>query len=401
MSDFHWFLPTYGDGRNIVNMKASEGGIADGGGNALRARLRRSDPYYLTQLARAAEQAGFLGVLLPTGLASEDTFITTAIVSQQTRSLEFIVAFRTGMTLPSIVAQMTGTLQRASGNRIRLNITTGGSVSDQRGYGDFFEHDERYERTSEWLELFEKYYGGSEFTYAGKHYQAALERPIDFGSRPPVYFAGSSEIAKDIAARQADVYLMYGEPPPVIAERVKEMRERAAVYGRTLRFGIFMHVITRDTEAEAFAEAQRHLDSMDPATIAKTQASLAEMDSVGMARMRALHRGQFGGVADLLIHPNVWAGVGLVRGGGGTALLGSHAQVAERIDEYVDAGLDTIILNGYPALEEAYRVGELVLPLVSSRRTASAAGNGVDGAAHSSETFSVPVPVPVPVPAAG
>ena len=358
--EFHWFLPTYGDGRNIVSTDRS-GRTAEEG---LYARVRESDPYYLVQLGRAAEQAGFSGVLLPTGFSSEDTFVTTASVAQETRTLEFIVACRAGLTLPAITAQMTGTLQRATRGRVRLNITTGGSPADQRAYGDFLDHDDRYRRTDDFLTVLDLLWRGEPFVHEGPYFRNAVEKPADFGLRPPIYFAGSSDVAKDVAARHADVYLMYGEPPPAIRTRVDEMRERAAAYGRTLRFGVFMHVITRETEREAYAEAARHLATMTPEAVAATQRALKAMDSVGQARVRGLHGGRHGAVEDLLVHPNVWAGIGLVRGGGGTALLGSHAQVAERIEEYADAGLDTLILNGYPALEEAYRVGELVLPRV-------------------------------------
>ena len=358
--EFHWFLPTYGDGRNIIGTDRA----GRTGEEGFYARVRESDPYYLVQLARAAEQAGFSGVLLPTGFSSEDTFITTAGVAQETRTLEFIVAFRAGLTLPGVTAQMTGTLQRATRGRVRLNITTGGSPADQRAYGDFLDHDERYRRTDDFLTVLDLLWRGEPFEYDGPYFRNTVENAVDYGVRPPVYFAGSSDVAKDIAARHADVYLMYGEPPPAIRTRVAEMRERAAAYGRTLKFGVFMHVITRETEREAHAEAARHLDTMSAEAVAATQKTLKAMDSVGQSRVRDLPGGRHGAVEDLLVHPNVWAGIGLVRGGGGTALLGSHAQVAERIEEYADAGLDTLILNGYPALEEAYRVGELVLPRV-------------------------------------
>jgi len=359
MTEFHWFLPTLGDGRNIVNSLK----VVAGKGTP-RGKVRQADPYYLVQLARAAEGAGFKGVLLPTALNHVDTFVAAASVAHETRTLEYIVAFRAGLTLPSVVAQMTSTLQQSTGGRIRLNITTGGNPAEQRAYGDFLEHDDRYRRTDEFLEVLEHFWKGAPFVHKGQFYQNELLTPVDYGTRPPTYFTGSSDIAKDIAARHADAYLMYGEPPPVIKTRVAEMRERASRYGRTLRFGIFIHIIARDTEEEAFAEAERHLEAMDPQSVAAVQKNLAAMDSVGQARQTQMHGGNARGARDLLIYPNLWAGVGLIRGGGGTALVGSYQQVAERIEEYVDAGLDILILNGYPALEEAYRVGELVLPLV-------------------------------------
>lgn len=370
MTDFHWFLPTYGDGRNIVN-SFSIVSTSD-----LRyAKVRKSDPYYLAQLARAAEGAGFRGVLLPTGFTAEDTFVTAALVAQETRSLEYIIAFRAGLTLPAVVAQMTGTLQRATGGRVHLNVTTGGSPSDQQAYGDFLSHDDRYRRTDDFLAVLNQLYEGGRFEHDGPFFRTKVDIPLDPFKRPTIFFTGSSDLAKDIAARSADVYLMYGEPPPVIRERVQDMRERAARYGRELRFGIFMHVIARETEQAAFAEAKRQLDSMDAGAVEEVQRKIAAMESVGQARVAQLHGGRIGGVEDLIVYPNIWAGIGLIRSGGGTALLGSHAQVAERLEEYVEAGLDAIILNGYPALEEAYRVGELVLPLMNRRRATLAPDN--------------------------
>lgn len=370
-TDFHWFLPTYGDGRNIVN---SFDIVA--GQDRRYARKRPSDPEYLVQLARAAETAGFKGVLLPTGFNAEDTFVTTALVARETKRLEYIIAFRAGLTLPSIVAQMTGTLQRGTGGRIHLNITTGGSAADQRAYGDYLAHDDRYRRTDDFLAALSQYWSGEPFKHEGAHYRAEVTRPLAPAKAPTIFFAGSSDIAKDVAARHADVYLTYGEPPPVLRQRVAEMKERAARYGRTLRFGLFMHVIARETEAAAHAEAQRQLDNLTEDAVKSVQQRIAEMESVGQSRIAQLHGGRLGSVSDLIVYPNVWAGVGLIRSGGGTALLGSHEQVAERLEEYIDAGLDTLILNGYPALEEALRVGELVLPLVRRGREPDAAEPG-------------------------
>jgi alkanesulfonate monooxygenase len=168
-----------------------------------------------------------------------------------------------------------------------------------------------------------------------------------------------------VAARFADTYLMWGEPPAAIAERVNRMETLSNDHGRKLRYGIRLHVIARETSAEAWAEADRLLAGMDPARIAAAQQRFAGMESVGQARMAALHAGS---VEGLEIAPNLWAGVGLVREGAGTALVGSYAEVAQRLSEYLDLGMDEFILSAWPHLEEARRVGEHVLPLVSAAR---------------------------------
>jgi alkanesulfonate monooxygenase len=145
-------------------------------------------------------------------------------------------------------------------------------------------------------------------------------------------------------------------------ERIERVREKAEAQGRTIRFGMRLHVITRDTEREAWAEANRLLETMDPALIDAAQQLLKKSESVGQQRMLSLHDGNR---EDLEVSPNLWAGIGLVRPGAGTALVGSHEQVAERLFEYHELGLEEFILSGHPHLEEAYAVGEGVLPLVS------------------------------------
>jgi alkanesulfonate monooxygenase len=205
-------------------------------------------------------------------------------------------------------------------------------------------------------------WSGDLFDFGGWHYHvrgATVLDPPD--PTPEIFFGGASSTAEDVAARHVEVYLMWGEPPQMARERIERVREKAAALGRSIRFGIRLHIITRDTEAEAWAEANRLLDTMDPALIDAAQQLLSKSESVGQQRMLSLHGGTR---EDLEVSPNLWAGVGLVRPGAGTALVGSHEQVAERIFEYHELGLDEFILSGHPHLEEAYAVGEGVLPLV-------------------------------------
>ena len=151
------------------------------------------------------------------------------------------------------------------------------------------------------------------------------------------------------------MYLAWGETPAQIAERLTRMRSLAAEAGRTLEFGIRLHVLGRDTAEQAWAEANRLLDRIGPERIAQVQAQFAGTESVGQQRMTALHHGDR---ANLEVSPNLWAGYGLVRGGAGTALVGSHAEVADRIEEYHKHGIDHFILSGQPHLEEVYYFAE-------------------------------------------
>ncbi|MER5297268.1 LLM class flavin-dependent oxidoreductase [Streptomyces pharetrae] len=350
---FHWFLPTNGDSRHVVG-----GGHGTPAGSS--GRDRPPTVAYLSQIARAAEDLGFVGALTPTGAWCEDAWLTTAMVSRHTERLKFLVAFRPGFVSPTLAAQMASTFQRQTGGRLLLNVVTGGESHEQRAYGDFLDKDDRYRRTGEFLQIVRELWHGKTVDLTGEHLQvegATLARVPD--PVPTVYFGGSSPVAGEIAARHADVYLTWGEPPAAVAEKIAWIRRLAARQGRTLRFGIRLHVITRDTSEQAWAEAGRLLDGFDPEAVDAVQAGLARSESEGQRRMLALHGGSRD---DLEIHPNLWAGIGLVRGGAGTALVGSHTEVAERIVEYHRLGIDEFVLSGYPHLEEAYWFGEGVLP---------------------------------------
>ena len=354
---FHWFLPTNGgDGRQVV-----------GGGHGVRAGAsgRPASVPYLGQIARSAEQLGFEAALTPTGAWCEDAWLTTAMLSQVSERLEFLVAFRPGLTSPTLAAQMATTFQNLSGGRLLLNVVTGGESHEQRGYGDFLDKEARYVRCGEFLEVVRRLWSGEEVTFEGEHIKvegAKLQQLPD--PQPELYFGGSSPIAGEIAAEHADVYLTWGEPPAAVAGKIAWIRKLAAEEGRELRFGIRMHTITRDTSEAAWVEAQRLLEHIDDDDIKRVQDGLRRSESEGQRRMLELNRGSRD---DLEIHPNVWAGIGLVRGGAGTALVGSHEEVADRIAEYHDLGIDEFVLSGYPHLEEAYWFGEGVLPVLAER----------------------------------
>jgi alkanesulfonate monooxygenase len=346
---FHWFLPMFPDGRAIIPTGAD-------------ARPPSLD--YLADVARAAEHNEFESVLTPTGSGCEDPWLTTAALIQTTQRLKFLVAFRPGLTHPTLVAQMIATYQRLSSNRLIVNVVTGGNQAEQESYGDFADKDTRYARTDEFLEVLRGCWDGRPYSFEGAHYRVrngGLVTPLR--DRPPIFFGGASPAAERVAARHADVQLLFGETPPMAAERIERLRPLAAEHGRTPEFGIRLHVINRDTSAEAWAEADRLLDITPDAFIAQMQAKMRDEPDAGQARILSLHNGTKADRAALQVYPNVWAGTGLVSGGGGTALVGSHEEVAERIREYQSIGIEHFILSGYPKLESAYWFGEGVVPL--------------------------------------
>lgn len=343
-----WFLPTHGDGRYL--------GTTQGG--------RPVDLPYLQQVALAADNLGFYGVLIPTGKSCEDSWLVASALAPITKRLRYLVAVRPGLQPPTLAARMATTLDRLSEGRLLINVVTGGDPIENKGDGIFLNHSERYEVTKEFLDVYSRLMRGEKVDYEGKHIRVegaeVLFPPVQ-EKGPPLYFGGSSEAAIDVAAEQIDTYLTWGEPPAQVAEKLEVVRARAEQRGRKLEYGIRLHVIVRETEEEAKAAADKLIGHLDEETIAQAQKIFARMDSAGQARMSALHNGSRD---NLYISPNLWAGVGLVRGGAGTALVGSPEQVAERIREYQALGVTNFILSGYPHLEEAHRVAELLLPLL-------------------------------------
>lgn len=353
-----WFIPTHGDSRYLGTTKGARAATFD----------------YFKQIAIAADSLGYEGVLIPTGRSCEDSWVLAASLIDATRQLKFLVALRPGLVQPSQSARMAATLDRLSGGRLLVNLVTGGDAEELAGDGQFLSHAERYEESAEfiriWREVLARSHKGEGFDFNGKRLQvkgARLLFPPVSQPYPPVFFGGSSEPAHELAAEQVDTYLTWGEPPQAVAAKVADVRARAARHGRTLKFGIRLHVIVRETEDEAWRAAAELVSQLDEQTVAAAQAKFAQMDSVGQRRMAELHKGKFNktSVRDgLEIAPNLWAGVGLVRGGAGTALVGSPEQVASRIKEYADLGLEYFVLSGYPHLDEAHRFAELVFPLL-------------------------------------
>jgi len=318
----------------------------------------------LAQIARAADALGFGGVLLPTGRSCEDAWIVAASLIAETERLKFLVAIRPGIISPTASARMAATLDRLSGGRVLINVVTGGDPQEAAGDGVFLSHDERYEVTDEFLTIWRGVLSGKTMSFKGKHLHvedAKILYPPVQHPYPPLYFGGSSSTAQELAAKHVDLYLTWGEPPASVAEKIAEVRQRAAAFGRTPRFGIRLHIIIRETAQEAWSAAHDLIRYVDDATIAQAQRTFARFDSEGQRRMNTLHNGSRD---SLEVSPNLWAGIGLVRGGAGTALVGDPETIVARMREYAELGIDTFILSGYPHLEEAYRVAELLFPLL-------------------------------------
>ena len=345
--DFFWFMPSGGDGRYL--------GAAEG--------VRQNDNRYLRQIAQAADQLGYGGILLPTGRGCEDAWVTASSIAPFTERLRFLVAVRPGAIVPGEAARQAATFDRMSDGRLLLNVVAGGTPGDLAGDGITLGHDERYDQAGEFLHIFRGMLRGETVQFEGRHLSSrggSLVFPPVQRPHPPLYFGGSSAPARQLAAEQCDVYLSWGEPPAMVADKINDVRRRAAGLGRTLRYGIRLHFIVRETEGEAWDAARRLIRHLSDDTIANAQAKLhAGTDSEGQRRMMGLHGGSR---EKLEVAPNLWAGVGLIRGGAGTALVGDPATVAARLREYQALGIDLVIGSGFPHLEECYRTAELLFP---------------------------------------
>ena len=301
-----WFLPTHGDGRYLAT---TIGG-------------RQLSFNYLLQTAQAADSLGFDGVLIPTGRSCEDPWVIGAAVAPATSRLRLLIAVRPGIMGPVVAARMAATLDRLSQGRLLINVVTGGDLAELAGDGVFLPHDERYQLTEEFLTIWRRVMSGESVTFDGNYLKVKGAR-LSFlpfqKPHPPLYFGGSSPAAHQLIAQQGDLYLTWGESPADVAAKIAEVRDLAARSGRSLRFGIRLHVIVRETDREAWDAARDLIRYVDDATIAKALNVFSNSDSEGQRRMSALASRPR---EELEISPNLWAGIGLVRGGAGTALVG-------------------------------------------------------------------------------
>lgn len=350
-----WFLPTYGDGRYLGSSKGA----------------RKLDLNYLGQVAKVAEINGFEGALIPTGRSCLDSYMVASALISHTQTFKFLVALRPGVISPTVSARSSATLDLLSNGRVLFNLVAGGDSDDFAGDGIWLNHDERYEQAFEFVEIWDKLLRGEEVSFEGKYYKLkdakllheALQIP-----RPPLFFGGSSDIAHRLAGQYVDKYLSWGEPPFMLKEKIERVRAEAKKHNREVSFGVRLHIIVRESEDEAWEEANKLISKLDKSVIEQAQRDLATYDSVGQSRMLSLQKDAKDS-GKLEIYPNLWAGVGLVRGGAGTALVGNVENVLRLMQEYIDIGVDTFVLSGYPHLEEAYYVGELIMPHIKAKTT--------------------------------
>jgi alkanesulfonate monooxygenase len=374
--DIFWRIPTHGEPSSHRSRTPFRGdwfpgddgkrqpGLAGGGD------LGFTYIDYLSEVARAAEISGFQGGLIPSFPMTDEPWAISSFLARETKTFRFMIAFQPGFLNPVVAARMTASLQRATGGRALYNIITGGGGPQQLWWGDSVPHDDRYNRTTEFLDVLRGVWNGGPFSYDGKFYRVkdgGLPDPLSKEEFPEIYFSGSSDAALASAAKHADFYLSWLEPSAALGEKFSRAKERTAQLGRKIKCAVRVDIVARPTEEEAWEEIRRGFDNVDPKLLAAAKGALGPSDSVGAARQQRLRSTTINSYKDLIIEPNVWSGFNLLRGGQTNGIVGNYEQVAEKLDQLVQLGTDAFILASTPHLEEAYRVGEEVLPLVRGK----------------------------------
>ncbi|MGZ0087222.1 LLM class flavin-dependent oxidoreductase [Caldibacillus thermoamylovorans] len=321
---------------------------------------------YIEAIAKAAEAHGFSTLLLPTGAGCLDSLAVAAYLAARTTTLHLLFAARPSATSPAIFAKQLATINCWTNGRALPNIVTGGSPEELAAEGDFLDHDTRYERTREYIHLLKQLFTLPSVTYEGRFYR--LENASLFpkpAQRPPIYFGGASDIAKEVAAKEADVYMMWGETFERMKERIEEMKQKAAHYGRTLRYSISFQVVLGETEKEAWEQADALVSHLSESAKRKKDELIQKGDSVGAKRLHELMKTS--AERRFQIGPNLWAGLTQVLSGNSIALVGTPEQVADRLIEFIGLGFDYVLLRGFPHLETIEQVGTSVIPLVRER----------------------------------
>ena len=317
----------------------------------------RSSWEHCRDIVLAAETGGFDNILLPSGYAlGIDTTAFASAIAVLTRRIRLLLAVRVGELWPPQLARQIATLDRISGGRLTVNIISSDIPGETLASGP------RYARTVEVMQILKAMLGGEALDHRGEHYQLKLDPPgvtTVSGKCPPLYFGGLSPDAREAAAKCADAYLMWPDTMPAVQAILDDLRARAARHGRTLKFGYRVHVVVRDTEAEARTAATRLLSKLDAATGDAIRAKSLDATSAGVRRQAEL-RDAAGGEG--YVEDNLWTGIGRARSGCGAAIVGDPDQVLAKLNAYRAMGIEAFILSGYPHAAEADLFARHVLP---------------------------------------
>ena len=343
------------------------------------------DPGYVEAVAKAHEHVGFDRVLVAFNSTSAESILVGQHIAAVTQRLGLMIAHRPGFTAPTLAARQLATLDHFSRGRAAVHIITGGNDAELAQDGDHLTKDERYARTSEYLDILrQEWTADAPFDYAGTYYQ--VER--GFGDlKPfsaagiPVYFGGASEAAIPVAGKHADVYALWGETYDQVRSLVARIRAAAAPFGRQPRFSLSLRPVLADTEEQAWAKADAILEQARA-----LRASGGSGRSPNNARERQQAPANEGSRRLLAaaaqgtrLDKRLWTGIAALTGaqGNSTGLVGTPDQVAEAMLDYYDLGITTFLIRGFDPLVDAIGYGRDLLPrvraLVAGRGTISVA----------------------------
>ena len=321
------------------------------------------DGDYILEFARVHEDAGFDMVLTGYSSSTPDGFEVAGYAAAHTTRLGYLIAHRPGFVAPTLAARKAATLDQLSGGRIALHIISGGSDVEQERDGDFLDHDARYRRTDEYMDILRRTWTATDsFDHEGEFYRLkGAGSQVHCFQQPhlPLFFGGASDIALDVGSRRADVFALWGEPRAAIRERVQDIRGRAANVGRDIRFSLSVRPILGKTEAQAWQRAEEILARVQEATRGSiVPGQPARLQSVGSRRLL-----EFAALGDRH-DERLWMPVAAASGAAGstTCLVGTPMQVAESLLAYYDLGCTTFIIRGFDPLNDAREYGRELIP---------------------------------------
>jgi len=323
------------------------------------------DIEYVRRFAQAHERSDFDRILIGYFSNGADGFVVSSYAAFVTGKLGLMLAHRPGFVAPTLAARKLATLDHFSGGRLAVHIISGGDDNDQRKDGDYLDHDGRYARTDEYVEILRRIWTSDKpIDHEGKFYRfrrsfsdvKPLQKP-----HIPIYFGGSSDAAIQIAGKHADVYALWGEPLTEAARTIARVRASAAQYGRTLRFSLSTRPILADTEEAAWRRAREIIETV---RAIRGEAMLGapgkEPQAIGSQRLlAAAAKGE-------VLDQRLWTAVAAATGARGntTALVGTAEQVADSLMAYYDLGVTTFLIRGFDPLEDAIDYGRALIPLV-------------------------------------
>ena len=359
---FHWRLPHGGE--TFKTTMASQADLREIGSPDLETQIRFS---------HHAEQCGIDSLLTDFGYAKPDPMLLAVVLGMATTKIKFIIAYRSGLLAPTTFVQQLNTLSALINGRFSLNIVAGYSPQEQRSYGDFLSHDERYERTDEFLSICRSFWQEREVNFQGKYYQienGKLSTPFVSCDRafPELFIAGGSLPARRLAVRQGTCWMRLADAP----ERIRPDALRISAQG--IDVGLRLSVICRSTKQAARDAARALLADLD--TKEKEKEFVASTDSSSIKATYALAKEEWP-------TETFWTGAVPYIGPTAIALVGTPAEIADALMEYRDAGVSQFILSGWPKLEEMVRFGREVLPLVREREALAERAGRSRSAAHS------------------